>query len=249
MLHAGEPVARDTLIDALWEERPPPTVATALNGYVLQLRKVLEPGRRTGDAPSVLVTREPGYVLLAAPEQIDAERFRRLAADGRARLDGGDPGEAAPLLREALALWRGPALADLSGESFAAAYGARLDGERAAALEDRIDADLELGRHAAVVGELEALVVAEPLRERPRAQLMLALYRCGRQAESLAAYRAARRTLVEEIGIEPGSELRDLERRVLAQDPALELGRPVRVRPGPGQTRPRRRWVLAAGVL
>jgi YVTN family beta-propeller protein len=244
LLHPGEAVARDTLIDALWGERPPATASTALHGYVSQLRKVLEPERQSGGAPSVLVTQEPGYSLHIAPEQVDAQRFRQLTADGRAAAEAE---QAAQLLREALSLWQGPALAGVADEQFLAAEATRLDEERAAALEDRIDADLELGRHASVVGELEALVAAEPMRERPRAQLMLALYRCGRQADALAAYRDARRTLVDEVGVEPGPALRDLERKVLAQDPSLDPtpGAAAAPRPVATATTPRRRRRLS----
>src|SRR4051794_14142185 len=235
LLRPGEAVSRAALIDALWGERPPATAATALHGYVSQLRKALEPGRLSSEAPSVLVTREPGYALMAAPQQIDAERFRRLVADGRVLLGKGDPEPAARLLREALGLWRGPALADLAAEPAVAADAARLEEERVAALEARIDADLALGRESEVVGELETMIAAAPLRERPREQLILALYRCGRQADALAAYRDARRTLVDEVGIEPGPALRELEQRVLAQDPALDRGlratRPQRLEP------------------
>lgn len=264
LLHRGEAVARDTLIDALWGERPPASAATALHGYVSQLRKLLEPDRRSGAPPAVLVTREPGYELRAEAEQIDVERFRRVATEGRDRLAAGDPAGASTLLHEALALWRGPALADIAAEPALAADVARLEEERAAALGDRIDADLELGRHAALVGELEKVVGAAPLRERPRAQLIVALYRCGRQADALAAFRAARRTLVDEVGIEPGPALRELERLVLAQDPALDLpasGRSPQPRAEPqpqpqpepaesnaAEPRPRRRRVRRRGA-
>jgi YVTN family beta-propeller protein len=259
VLRAGEPVARDVLIDALWDERPTATAATALHGYVSQLRKVLEPRRGTGAPASQLVTREPGYALVADADQIDAVRFRQLAAAGRARLAEGAPDVAAGLLRQALDLWRGPALADVATAPALVAEAARLEEERTAALEDRIESDLALGRHAEVVGELEALIAADPLSERPRAQIILALYRCGRQADALAAYRDARRTLVDEVGIEPGPELRELEQRVLAQDPALELA-PGAVPSGRGtvaeppipepvrraQRSPRRRWLRPA---
>ncbi|MDX6637741.1 MAG: hypothetical protein QOJ01_1252, partial [Solirubrobacterales bacterium] len=248
LLRAGEPVARDVLIDALWGERPPATASTALHGYVSQLRKAIEPTRSAGEAPSLLVTREPGYALLAEPGQIDVELFRQLASAGRERLGARESDAAAAMLREALALWRGPALADLAGEPAVAADAARLEEERAAALEDRIEADLALGRHAQVVGELETTIAAAPLRERPRQQLILALYRCGRQADALAAYRDARRTLVDEVGIEPGTALRQLERQVLAQDPALDLTLPAERRPQPeGRARRKSRRFVALG--
>jgi YVTN family beta-propeller protein len=254
LLRPGEAVSRAALIDALWGERPPATAATALHGYVSQLRKALEPGRDTGDSPAILVTRQPGYALIAQPDQIDSERFRRLAADGRERLAAGDAEGAAHVLRKALALWRGSALADLDGEEAVAADIARLEEERAAALGDRIDADLTLGRHQEVVGELEALIAVSPLQERPREQLMLALYRCGRQADALAAYRSARSTLVEEVGIEPGARLRELERQVLSQDAALDLESATPPPPaepaGRGRRRSRRtRAAVASAVV
>src|SRR4051794_10781974 len=152
LLRPGEAVSRAALIDALWGERPPASAATALHGYVSQLRKVLKPGRRSGAPPAVLLTREPGYELRVTSEQVDAERFRRLAAEGRARLAADDAARASALLREALALWRGPPLADIAGEPALAADVARLEEERAAALGDRIDADLELGQHGTLVG-------------------------------------------------------------------------------------------------
>jgi len=249
LLHPGEAVSRDALVDVLWGDHPPATASTALHGYVSQLRKAIEPIR---DSPSVLVTREPGYAVVVEPDQIDAERFRRLADEGRERLAAGDPEAAARLLREGLALWRGPALADLAGEGAVASGAARLEEERAAALEDRIDADLAVGRHAQLVGELEALIAASSLRERPRAQLMLALYRCGRQADALAAYRDARRTLVAEVGIEPGASLRELERKMLAQDPVLDLepaAPRTRSLPPHSARRPSRRAALAFAAL
>jgi class 3 adenylate cyclase len=154
---------------------------------------------------------------------VDLHRFVSLASDGRETLVAGDPASAATVLREALALWRGPALADFLYEPFAQTEIARLEELRTVVLEERIDADLALGRHAELVSELEALVQAQPLRERPRAQLMLALYRSGRQADALAAYRTARATLVEELGIDPGPDLRELEAAILRQDESLLL--------------------------
>ena len=165
----------------------------------------------------------PGYLLELDPERVDAHRFARLAQEGRAALEDGDASSAEVALREALALWRGPALADFLYEPFAQNQIARLEELRTVVVEERIDADLTLGRHVELVPELEALVQAEPLRERPRAQLMLALYRSGRQADALAAYRQARETLVEELGIDPGHELRELEAAILRQDDSLLL--------------------------
>jgi DNA-binding SARP family transcriptional activator len=175
VLLAPETVSSDRLIDELWGERPPADAQTALQQHVSRLRKALDPH-------DVLITRPPGYALEIAAEQLDLARFRALAERGRRELDGEQPDVAARTLRAALALWRGAPLADLANESFAADATRALDEERLAALEARIDADLARGQHAELVGELTALVRAEPLRERLRAQLMLALYRCGRQA-------------------------------------------------------------------
>lgn len=222
LLNANQVVSTDRLIDELWGADAPDTAAKALQVHVSQLRKVLEPGRETGESGRVLVTRSPGYLLQLDPDQLDLGRFERLAAEGRGALAGGDPELAARTLREALALWRGPALAELGYANFVQREAPRLEELRLAALEDRIQADLDCGRHAAVIGELERIVGEEPLRERPRAQLMLALYRAGRQAEALDAYRDARQVLVEELGIEPGRTLRELEAAILAQDPSLE---------------------------
>jgi DNA-binding SARP family transcriptional activator/tetratricopeptide (TPR) repeat protein len=213
LLNANEVMSRDRLVDELWGERPPATAAKLVQVYVSALRKVLDAG--------VLVTRTPGYLLRVEPGALDLDRFRRLAGDGRAALAAGTPAPASECLREALELWRGPALANLSDAPFAQAEIARLDEVRLDALCDRIEADLALGR-VDVVGELEALIAEHPLRERLRGQLMLALYRSGRQADALAVYRDARRTLVDQLGIEPGRELRELEQAILRQDPALD---------------------------
>jgi DNA-binding SARP family transcriptional activator len=211
LLRRGEVVSADQLIDSLWGERPPATASTIVQLYVSRLRKLL--GR------DVLLTRAAGYELDVASHQIDAGRFEALLATA-AETDG--PAETARVLRQALALWRGPALGDFAYDGFAAAESGRLEDLRLVALEDRIDADLLLGRHAELVPEVEALLVGQRLRERLRGQLMLALYRSGRQADALAIYREGRRVLVEELGLEPRAELRELERRILDQDPALD---------------------------
>jgi DNA-binding SARP family transcriptional activator len=216
LLNANEVVPDDRLLEDLWGADPPKSGRTALRVRVSQLRKALEPG---GD---VLLTRAPGYVLHAEPDLIDARRFEHLFADGRAAKAAGDVDRAAATLRAGLVLWRGPALADVAYEPFVQTEIARLEELRLAALEERIDADLALGAHAELVGELEALVAAHPLRERLRGQQMLALYRSGRQAEALAAYRDARRALVDELGIEPGRALQELESAILRQDLSLE---------------------------
>jgi DNA-binding SARP family transcriptional activator len=209
LLHANRVVSRNRLIDELWNGSPPDTAATALQVYVSQLRKAL--GRDT------IVTQAPGYLVSAEPGALDSERFAQLVQEAR----GSEPDVAAERLREALALWRGPPLADLD-DSIARPERAELEDRRAATLEQRIDADLELGRHAEVVSELEALVREDPLRERRRAQLMLALYRSGRQADALEVYRSGRRLLDKELGLKPDDELQRLERAILNHDPSLE---------------------------
>src|SRR5262245_11646877 len=221
-LEPGRVVSVDRIVEALWPGDPPETASHAVQVYVSQLRKALGP---------VIATRAPGYVLELEPERVDMHRFARLAQEGRAALEGGDSAAAEVALREALALWRGPALADFVYEPFAQTQIARLEELRTVVVEERIEADLALGRHVELVSELEALVQAEPLRERPRAQLMLALYRSGRQADALAAYRDARETLVEELGIDPGPELRELEAAILRQDESLLLEETPLARP------------------
>jgi YVTN family beta-propeller protein len=218
LLHANQPVQRDVLIDRLWGEHPPVGAEHAVNVYIWRLRKALQAASGTGG----VVTRQGAYLLQAAEEQVDVALFERLADQGRRALAAQAPGRASAVLGEALALWRGAPLADFRFEPFAQAETARLEELRASVVEDRIEADLALGRHAYVVGELEALVAADPLRERLHQQLMVALYRCGRQADALAAYQKARRTLAEELGIEPCQPLRQLERAILEQDPSLE---------------------------
>lgn len=211
LLEANELVSTDRLIDQLWGAAPPIAGVKTVQVYVSRLRKLLGQDR--------LKTHSPGYVLRVEAAELDLARFERFAGEAR----GASPETAALKLREALALWRGPALADLAYESFAQVEIARLEEMRLAVLEQRLDADLALGRHADLVGELETLVTRHPLRERLSCQLMLALYRSARQAEALDAYRAARRRLSEELGLEPSEELRRLEQAVLRQDPALDL--------------------------
>jgi eukaryotic-like serine/threonine-protein kinase len=201
LLHANEVVSSDRLIVALWEDDAPETGRKALQVYVSQLRKAL--GRER------LQTKAPGYILRVEHDELDLNRFHECVRAGK--------------LDDALALWRGPALPEFTYQRFAQTEIARLEELRLACLEDRVEADLAMGRHATLVGELEALVAEHPLRERMRAQLMLALYRSGRQAEALEAYRDARRALTEELGIELSPELRELERAILRQDAALTL--------------------------
>jgi DNA-binding SARP family transcriptional activator/DNA-binding beta-propeller fold protein YncE len=220
LLRLNEVVSTDRLIDGLWGETPPETAAKALQGYVSQLRKALAPGRAAADG--ILVTRPPGYLIRADPEVLDAHRFERLLGEGRRALEAGEPKEAAATLRQALALWRGGALSEFAYEAFAQDAIARLEELRLTAIEERIEADLALGHHVGLAGELEALVGRQPLRERLRGQHMLALYRSGRQAEALQEYQRARRLLVQELGLEPGAALQRLERAILAQDPSLD---------------------------
>jgi predicted ATPase/DNA-binding SARP family transcriptional activator len=208
LLRANEVVSQDQLVDALWGESPPPTALTALHGSVSRLRGLLGAGR--------LQTTPPGYLLRLAPDELDLHRFERLVEEQR--------------YEEALALWRGPALADLAFETFVQGEIARLEELRVAALEGRFERELADGRHAELVGELKAAVHAHPSRERLAAQLMVALYRCGRQAEALDAYRSVRTALVEELGLEPGEELRELQQRILAHDRRLDRVRPARRR-------------------
>jgi DNA-binding SARP family transcriptional activator len=220
LLHANETLSTDRLIDELWGERPPANAAKTVQMQISRLRKAL--GGGTGDrSAGAVVTRERGYQLVLDPERLDARRFERLVAEGASELAAGRPQRAASALKQALALWRGRPLDDLAYESFAQHEIARLDDLHVAALEQLVDARLRLGRHAEVVAELERLIAEYPYRERLRAQLMLALYRSDRQADALQAYQDARRALVEELGIEPGERLRELERAILAQDPAL----------------------------
>ena len=213
LLDANRTLAVDRLVDDLWGAEAPLSAVKMVHIYVSKLRRLLPTG--------VLVTRAPGYALEIPPDAIDLVRFNRLHTQGRAALADGSPADAAERLREALALWRGPALAEFE-EPFAAPEARRLEELRLACLEDRVDADLALGRHTLLIGELAVLASHHPLRERPRRQLMVALYRCGRHADALAAYRQLRHQLATELGLEPSRALRELERRMLQQDPTLE---------------------------
>lgn len=259
LIHRGEVVSTDRIVDALWGDHPPGSAAKAVQGYVSQLRRVLEPERGPGDAEGVLFTRAPGYALRTDDAAVDAARFERLAGDGRRALEDGSPAEAALLLDDALALWRGPALADFAFDDFAQDEIRRLEELRLCATEDRIDSLLGLGRLGGLVGELDSLVAAHPLRERLRGQSMLALYRSGRQADALQVYRDGRRLLAAELGLDPGPELQRLERAILAQDPALEgavpLPHPAREGarteqlPPPAAARDRHRRAAVGGAL
>jgi predicted ATPase/DNA-binding SARP family transcriptional activator len=215
LIHANEPVSADALIDELWGEGAPANPRKGLQVQVSRLRKAL------GEGSARLVTRPNGYLLHVEPGELDLDRCERLAHHGREALASQDLGRAAEQLREALALWRGPPLAEFAFDSFAQGEISRLEELRLTLLEDRIDADLACGAHATLVGELEALVAEHPLRERLRRQLVLALYRSGRQAEALEAYRDTRAVLDEELGLEPTPALRELEHSILTHDPGL----------------------------
>jgi DNA-binding SARP family transcriptional activator/predicted negative regulator of RcsB-dependent stress response len=229
LLHANQVVSIDRLVDELWGEAPPPTARSVVQGYVSRLRRVLH-HRRDGAAPApALVTRPSGYLVRVEAGELDLHRFEGLTAQARQATVEGDRERAAECWCAALALWRGPALADVASEVLRQTAAPRLEEARLVALEERLEANLELGRHAELVGELEALVRAHPERERLCCQLMLALYRSGRQAEALAVYRNTRRVLVEELGLEPSPALRELERAILLADPALELALPAGV--------------------
>jgi DNA-binding SARP family transcriptional activator/class 3 adenylate cyclase len=224
LLNANEPLSRDLLIKALWGYEPPQTAAKMINNNISRLRRLLEPNGASGGEPQqVLATQARGYELRIDPDQLDARRFERLIKEGRQALARGAPDVAAAKLREGLALWRGPALAEFDQELFAEAEAARLEELRLGAINDRIEAELALGHHDDLVGELESLVTQYPLRERLRAHLMLALYRSGRQAEALELYQKTRQLLVEALGIEPTRSLQELERAILLQDPSLDL--------------------------
>jgi peptide/nickel transport system substrate-binding protein len=227
-LQVGRTVSADRLVEGLWGEAPPSSAAKMVQLYVSHLRPLLE------GSGALIVTRNGGYELQLSGDEVDVVRFERLLDESP---------------REALALWRGDALADVSGEPFAAAEIRRLDDLRLRAAESAIDLDLAAGRHADVIAELERLVTAEPLREHLHAQRMLALYRSGRQAEALAAYRDARSALVEQIGVEPGTELRGLQDAILAQDPGLDVSEAEPAeppRPPPRRVSP---WVLIAAAV
>ncbi|MCK9895744.1 BTAD domain-containing putative transcriptional regulator [Frankia sp. AgB32] len=221
LLRVRRVVSVEQLIDDLWPQQPPVRAAATVQVFVSQLRRALEPGRCRGEAATVLVTASPGYLLDVDPDTVDAHAFADLVVRGREALDAGQPEQAAQELRRAEEMLLGPALADVPSTPFVAAAAARLTELHLGAIEDRIDAELALGRHAALVAELEQRVRRHPLRERLRAQLMLGLYRCGRQVDALATYRRTRRVLREELGLEPGVRLRELEQAVLCQDPAL----------------------------
>src|SRR6516164_1753293 len=222
VVEAGHVVPVDRLIDLLWRDEPPAAAIASVQAYVSQLRRVLEPGRPARAPAQVLVTQDPGYVLRITDGQVDALRFQALARQAHNDLAAGQPAAAAAGLEGALALWRGAPLAEFAAEPWAVPLVARLTEAHDLATEDRIDASLAVGGHARAAADLEAMVEARPLRERRWGQLIVATYRCGRQADALRAYQRCRTVLAGELGLEPGPELRQLEAAVLAQDPSLD---------------------------
>jgi DNA-binding SARP family transcriptional activator len=239
-LSGGDVVSTDRLIDAVWGARPPPSAGKALQVYVSQLRDAVEPTRH---APRVIVSQAPGYALALPPQAVDVRVFERLWDEGRRLRTSESPASAAEVLSRALALWRGPPLADLAYEEAFTQDVSRLEEMRWTCLEDRIDADLAAGRHSDVIADLEELSHRYPLRERACELLMLAYYRSGRQADALHAYRRMRATLVGELGLEPSRALVELERRILQQDPALNEAAAEAVPRGT----PQLRTILAVG--
>ena len=225
LLHADQVVSTDELIDALWEEQLPTRAANALQAHVSALRRTLEPHRGTADASQLLITRAPGYLLRLKGHGLDLVRFERLVGDARAAMRA-DPAIASDRFRDALGLWRGPALADFVYERFASAEAARLEEMRLGAFEDCLECELARGKHADVVAELEGLVAQHPLRERLAGELMLALYRCGRQAEASGVFHSTRSALSERLGMAPGPALRHLLQQILEQDAKLEVAQP-----------------------
>ena len=240
VLHSGEVVPADRIIEELWGDDQPVDSSSALQNQVSRLRASL----RAAGAGDCIETKPPGYVMTVGPDELDARRFEDAVDAGRHLLEGGEAEEASAMLRSGLDLWRGDVLADLVDEEIGVAARARWNELRRVALEDRIDADLAAGRHNALVGELEAMVTDEPLRERRTAQLMLALYRSGRQADALRAFASTRQHLAEELGIDPSSELRRLEEAILVQDPDLDA--PVAESAAPAATLRTRTPTIAA---
>lgn len=223
LISANQVVSLDRLIEMLWGREVPARAQGTLQAYIHNLRKVLEPGRAVRSQAQILVTKPPGYVLQVNPDELDASRFESLAARGHRLLAQAHPGRAKEHLAEALALWRGPALVEFAFEHFAQPEAARLEEARTVVHEDLLGAELALGNHATVVGDISLAVGEHPLREGLWSLLMLALYRSGRQGEALRAFAEARQTLAEELGIDPSPALRSLEAAILAQSPELDL--------------------------
>jgi DNA-binding SARP family transcriptional activator len=250
LLHANEVVPTERLIDEVWGETPPPTAPKLVQGYVSQLRRALELAGGDG----MLRTRAPGYSAVLDSDELDAVRFTELVSHAREQAESGAVEDAAATYKAALALWRGPVLADVAYESHACTAAERLTELRLAALAERSDCELACGRHAQLIGELESLTTEHPLHERFWEQLMLALYRSGRQSEALGAYHHARRVLVEQVGLTPGPRLQRLERAIFAHDVSLDAHAPRKPPAPPAETRvkrvmPRRRLLAGAVTL
>jgi DNA-binding SARP family transcriptional activator len=242
LLRRNRVVPVSDLVADLWSDEPPETATKALQVYVSQLRKAIGADR--------VLTTPRGYSLRVEEGELDLDVFEQLVRVGRERLGAGDAEGASQRLEQALALWRGPALAEFGEEPFARDAGGRLEASRLAAAEDRIEADLALGRHDRLIAELEELVGRHPFQERLRGQLMLALYRSGRQADALELYRRTRETLVEELGIEPGPALQELERSILRHDRDLQAGRrPAAPEEAAARSSRRRPLLALAAVL
>ena len=220
VLHANRAVSRDALIDAVWGSEHSSS-DNRLSTAIARLRRALEPLNSGGESP--LRTVSGGYMLAVAPGELDSQAFADGVSSGRRALEAGDPRAASELVEQALALWRGPALAEVAFEDFAQPEIRQLEEMRLEALEVRVDADLELGRHAHLVGELEGLLAEHPARERVASQLMLALYRCGRQGDALEVYQRTRGRLAEQLGLEPGPGLKTLQAQIFEQSPSLAL--------------------------
>jgi len=223
LLHANRVVATSKLLQALWPRDVPPTARKMLQNAVSGLRGVLTPHGSSSEGSALLLTHAPGYLLRVDPDSLDLSRFQQLTEQGRGELSAGDFSAAAKVLRKALGLWRGPVLADLAETGINWPELTAIKDWRLATQEDCFEAELACGRHYEIIGELESLIEVEPYRERLGGQLMLALYRCGRQVDALSVYRRTRAALVEELGLEPGRELQELERAILDHAPALDL--------------------------
>jgi DNA-binding SARP family transcriptional activator len=234
---ANDVATLDRLIDWLWSRRPPRSAAAVVQAHVSRLRRILEPDRAPWSPSRILLRHSPGYLLRIDPDQLDSLRFARLVGEGRTAFERGDLGPASAILRRAMDLWRGRALADVAFVDAAQDEAARLEALLLSARVMRIDADLELGRHAALVPELEGLVRAHPLNERLSGQLMIALCRCGRQADSLNVYERVRITLAEELDIEPSPASQWLQAAILSQHPDLDWAPAGRRLPVPGPWR------------
>lgn len=225
LLSPGRVVSTRTLVRELWGDRPPASTATSLQTYVLHLRRLLAgatPGGSACGAKDLLVTRAPGYLMRIDATALDTHRFEARAEAGRARLAAGDDAGGSELLRRALATWRGPALVDVPTGELLDAHVRRLEEGRLLALEQRIEADLRIGREQQLLGELTALVTEHPTHEQLHAQFMLALHRCGRRTQALTVYMRLRNTLVDRLGLEPSPALQRLQQAILSADPQLD---------------------------